>query len=584
MRRGFIIKLALALSILLQQSFVLCGAGDAQSATQSAEAFSHFRQSAALIEELLQPVQQAELHFFWATGRTLSDNSDYSPDTKVEVGGADYGHKFFPYIDALLVNSPSKLKVKFVCDAMTQVSNELQIKSLCEKYGPRFEVVDVRTVHENLLGVFTSAQHKEKIDNIFKNATQGAPVITSDIYRIIGMIYGHGRVPHDLAQTQYTYCDIDTFCYGMEQQGYIELLKALFASLPGDPFYFGKSHNNNDLIRLQVSKAGAYKNFCEEILDTIRGQRVLTYFNELHAIIRQFEEDVALGFDRLFKLERFLGSIRPAIMNATGSYLLKGRQVTTFAQQYPEVYAGEWRAKEEVLDNQFNKPVGALKWRESSASSEEKKAEEAFELECNRYRVVIAASLCAKRFGANHPFNLAARRYLLEQFPANSKAFKELMRLNFEDWEQPVEVKYRISCSHPIEDLNDGDTPEPGCVWVYKCDGSLRYSARHFEGTLLGGVLDIPVEGELREAMRLRSFHAEVLRQAAQQGLKPDWVPGLSYDQWKKETFRSLRPRDSLPKYHGYYDYGYFLALLMLLDDLGISVPFTEDSIDFMAH
>ena len=88
----------------------------------------HFRKDNTLINEYLNEVKDAQLHFFWTTGRTISENPDYKPMTDVEVGGSKYGKKFFPYVEGLFQNSPEKLKVILVCDEMTVKSNEQQIK------------------------------------------------------------------------------------------------------------------------------------------------------------------------------------------------------------------------------------------------------------------------------------------------------------------------------------------------------------------------------------------------------------------------------------------------------------------------
>jgi hypothetical protein len=74
-------------------------------------ALRNFEEDKSLINECLDGVKDAQLHFFWTTGRTISDNPDYKPITEVEVSGSNYGRKFFPYVEGLLKNSPDNLKI-----------------------------------------------------------------------------------------------------------------------------------------------------------------------------------------------------------------------------------------------------------------------------------------------------------------------------------------------------------------------------------------------------------------------------------------------------------------------------------------
>ena len=137
-----------------------------QSPSDFSAAFTHFAEDKDVINECLESIKEAELHFFWTTGRTLSDNPEYHPDTQVNVSGADYGHKFFTYVGELLKNSADKLKVKFVCDQMTHASNKEQISALQAQYGDRFEILPIQQVEEKLLQAFP-AQNK-KVKMIFK--------------------------------------------------------------------------------------------------------------------------------------------------------------------------------------------------------------------------------------------------------------------------------------------------------------------------------------------------------------------------------------------------------------------------------
>ena len=455
-------------------------------------AFAHFEEDKVLIHGYLSKVKEAELHFFWTTGRTLSDNPDYHPNTKVDIGGSEYGQKFFPYVDKFLENSPNNLKIKLVCDTMTVKSNEAEIIKLHHKYGNRFEILPIEKVQKNLLKTFSSDSQTKKINLVFKNATQGSPVLTSDIYRVIGMIYGQGH-PSNISQTQYTYCDIDAFCYGMENSSHAQLIEALFNPITKTPFYFGMSNNNNDLIKLHVTDMQPYKDFCDRILNKISiDANVLTHFSNLHDMIKRCEKDSQNCSDLISHLPPPIKNLILAVTLATGPKFLYDKHITTNLS-YPSTTVGEWGAPEEILDYTMQRHVGSyppsvLFWGYGEETPEEKKASEAFMRDCDQYRTILAAAFYAKRFGDHHPFNIELKKHLVGHFPYNAPSFKKLLTVNFD------------------------------------------------------------------------------IRKSRQ-----------SYEEWKKDTFENItKPRQ--------YSKNHYAALIGLLKQLGIEIPFTPDSIDFQAH
>ncbi len=295
-------------------------------------ALGHFQEDASLINECLNHVSSAELHFYWTTGRDISlQNPEYGENLTVDVGGAEYGQKFPCYVGELLRYLPDKLKVKFTCDTMTYNSNEVWISSLIQMYGERFECLGVDNVHATLSKKLPDQQ--PIINSICKNATGGNPAIPSDGYRVYGMPLGRDLPLELILQTQYTYCDIDAFCFGMESsEGHTDLIKALFSepilkkpkqsSLgaaftqfdPTTTFYLGRRKEwegkGNDLIKLRIINLEDYTRFCERVLikmselnskkklELLSDHGVLTYFSELHAYIKGCEEDPEGAFGK----------------------------------------------------------------------------------------------------------------------------------------------------------------------------------------------------------------------------------------------------------------------------------------------
>jgi hypothetical protein len=429
--------------LLLQQSHLSYGMEEPEQPSHlpSPVAFSHFEEDKSLIDEYLAKLEGAELHFFWTTGRTLADNSAYEPDQKVDVGGSHFGQKFFPYVDKLLEVSPDKLKIKFVCDTMTRTSNKDIISVLCDKYGNRFEILPIEKVQENLLEAFPL--YASKINLLFKNATQGNPVLVSDIYRVIGMVYGHDDSPtSDVTQKLYTYCDIDAFCYGMDYkptkyQSHAGLIKALFNSVTKAPFYFGRKSTNNDLIKLQITEITPYKEFCERILGKLNmNSRVLTHFSTLHDRIKQCEESsqICPNVDSL--VENPIEDLIYQVQLTTGPYFLADRNITCDLS-YPGKTIGEWYAPEEVLNYKMeryenNRPTYVLHWEDDTAPLEEEVCK-SFDLCCENYRKFLSAAFYARRFGINHPFNIIIRKRLVDDFPYNPNAtpFRKFLEANF---------------------------------------------------------------------------------------------------------------------------------------------------------
>lgn len=412
------------------------------------QAFEHFDEDAELIREYLKDIK-AELHFYWTTGRTLDTNKtiEYGADINVEIGGLKYGRKFIPYITKLLEVSPNTLGIRLVLDWDTFSAYEEQLNALEEKYNDRFKLIFVHEVHLRLLSAFPN--NKEKINMVFKNAMEGLPVIPSDIYRLIGMLFGQ-YCPNLLltkAEKQCTYCDVDLFCWNMEQDSHQSLIKALFQPANKDPFYVGVMVQfiNNDLIKLRIAKGGLepYKKYCVEILNSIANYHgVLTHFVKLHEQIKKCEDGESFSqnindfFPSPFEDPVF------AVTFATGPKFLANKvaRSLSFDLDYHTEVEGEWCPPEvelywQISKNVETRPIYILRWINNSFPDVETE-KSIFETECDKYRSVLGAAFYAKRFGKNHPYNKVIWKYLMDNYPYKSEFFEKLLKANFDCYQK----------------------------------------------------------------------------------------------------------------------------------------------------
>lgn len=460
------------------------------SSSHAQVAIINFEESKDLLAKHLEELDSAELHFFWTTGRTLSENPNYNPNTRVNIGGEKWGQKFFPYVKKLLEVSPKKLKIKVTGDALTAKSNTLQIGEILELYPNRFEMIFSDIVCTNLKKRFPL--YSKKLDIIFQNATGGIPVIPSDIYRIVAPIFGYDHAP-DVFKTLYTYCDVDNFCAGMESTQYFNLINALFDpikekanSLDFD-FYFGKTTGNNDLIKIRVKDIDAYSDFCNKMLKKIKiDNDVFTHFVELHDRIKECEQKPDLATHLVHSPP--VKNLVLTIMTATGPNFLKGNHVTDDLS-YPHNLDGEWYSPEEYLDHtiaryQYTHPPSVLNWGCGTvATPEERAAEEEFTGDCDVYRAILSEAFYAKRFGDNHPFNVEIRNRLVENYPYHKQSFTKLLELNFTHHSQDKQRKYRLKLKE--DDFNQEECEEGEIYLSQEEDNKISFIVKISENNFI---------------------------------------------------------------------------------------------------
>ncbi len=469
------IKLLLAYGLMFSAQFTFACDTDDEFSMKSATGNSsnknialptiqHFQEDAAVIKESLNHVSTAELHFYWTTGYEDMREEDIQP---VHVGGIQYSNIFHQYVAALLSNSPDHLKVKFVCDTATQRYNQKWISFLQEQYAQRFESLPIVSIKASLLGAFP--EQKDFIELIFKNATGGNPAIPSDVYRFIGMIYGRKLETEKVYQTQYTYCDIDTFCSGMDlpneemvqyydfescsyknkivaTNGHTNLIRALFTKPtwkevksvhdPSTTFYVGMRIDNdgnyNDLIKIQIKNMSSYRKFCEEVLfkiDFLNQKKrcgqfdVLTYFPTLYAYIRGCEQNLEANFSDY--LDHFLYPDFQVndIIEVTGPNFTKElEKCLPLIQTYPMICSWEWHGTQ--LIECGNNALEYVNCERSESCSQ-------VATEFSLYASRVSDAFFAKRFGTQHPFNVKMVEYLQNHFPFSTSSFKKLMKKSY---------------------------------------------------------------------------------------------------------------------------------------------------------
>jgi hypothetical protein len=521
----------------------------------------NFTADAPLIHQYLDGLQESELHFFWTTGRTLSDNPAYDPDRSVEIGGPGYGERFFTNVDLLLKNSPAHLKVKFIGDELTFAANSERFSEVSRKYSDRFMLIRVEEVEDNLLQVFTAPDQQEKIKAIFKNATQGNPVSASDIYRVIGMMYAQNSEP-SVDRKQYTYVDIDTFCHGVEHVDHSKLIRALFEYIPKEPFYFGKTERSNDLIKISIFDTNKFKEFCENIISKISlnessNNYVLTYFAKLHDIIKTFEISPEKGQQDFLNLKPLSGSYKWMVIKSTGPDFLAAKEISTDLT-YPEVFAGAWRSLVEKLNERPAQP-------NNMDIFDGGKRNQLFIDQANDYTKYFMPAFYAKKFGKNHPFNLFIADHLKTNFPYNHDYFKELLCADYSYASKDKQWPLELSLVAPSKQ----NKAEEGILYLgINNDSKLTYSIL-ISKQMKTGTFDIEVP-EDNELKFLRANRENILAKAAELGFVGKSKKGLSFNEWQDATWKRLT---NSPGNH-------FATLKMLLEKLGIEVPFNKESLN----
>jgi hypothetical protein len=478
------ISFLLVVSAFLSNSLAMEIEGDVGLDAEIGRVKSYFQENALVIKLALEHVSSAELHFFWTTGRQPEAmKAEYGANFQVDIGGSRFGQKFPIYVGFLLEYSPAHLVIKLTCDELTRESNKEWMTLLQAEHPNRFQVLDIRNVRDNIL--LALPEQWETLQTVFQNATKGNPAIGSDIYRLIALVYGSNPIPPGVQNTQYTYCDVDTFCFGMsqpnqktrryfdfeaqeikyklmEENGHTNLVKALFCPMQmqqapikkslffveptltvDTPVYIGrKDHdggNSNNLIKLRIRDLQAYKSFCFEVLTKMLSSRelqteslnLLTYFPTLHDHVSRGAVDVEKEFASY--LETFSSStVDPNdIMHVTGPGLVDRLKFVCFplGQEYPDINEMEWNRIHYLERGQLG-PLSDLGSGGSDFSASVYR-------EFTNYARKLSNAVYVLRFGAKHPFTLKLMDHLRSHFPYASPSFKAYMKQLYEVQNKP---------------------------------------------------------------------------------------------------------------------------------------------------
>ncbi len=422
-----------------------------------------------IIEQCLNAVNHAELHFFWTTGYQVGDlDTKFGANGRVMIGGSQCSENFQQYLDFLLANSPDKLTIKLVADRMT-VSSNTWLSELCAKHNGRLQILPIEGVVINLASAF--GEKWGFLEIIFQNAIRGNPAIASDLYRLVGMLYGSNPNPDQslVMNTQYTYCDVDTFCFGMKCKQRFEqkmalkkllgiegtytlkrvgennddgfgFIRALFSKM--EPLAkikglsFGKRQNGSSLIKFNIQELSVYEAFCVGVLYAVKsasqsaaksamsesGQfsrlNLLNYFLNLHDYAVKGATDSENSFSGYLK-EFSPFSIRVQnIVEVTGPGLLKypGRG-ECHELTYDDNNAMEWHRTHYLENPHYSQPLADL----GGGNDELDKA-------FTTYGRQLSDAYYLRRLGAEHPFVKRFTQHLQANFPYASPAFKDYMR------------------------------------------------------------------------------------------------------------------------------------------------------------
>lgn len=454
------------ISIFIITTNVFSGSNDSQG-------LDHFEKSGPLIKKLLENQERVELHFYWTTPRVREELSDTNT-SPIQVGGEAYAEKFPPYLNALLTYSSQNLHIRFVCDFLTHSTNQEWISALQEQHGPRFETVDIQTVHQRLSRELPD--HGGMLQDIFRNATEGNPVIASDVYRLIGMPFANLEEPLQ-TKTQYTYCDIDTFCEGMERpdgrhwielNGHTNLLKALLSkaqpqknSIFHDPttaFYLGRRDDDqgitNELIKLKIFCKDAYKVFCEEVLKNIndldknykRESKLghLQYFHELYNFIQQSKNDPEQFDVYLEEMEKSPLRLKD-IIGVTGPRLTRIlTECSPLSHPFPMISAWSWHGSQAI----------ELGVAQAFFFYVKPSDEHQFEKLLTQYTGRLKDAFYVRKFGEDHPFNVKMRQYLRDCFPYHQPLFRQILESAWEQEDKESNPSFPEWAQEKIKEIN----------------------------------------------------------------------------------------------------------------------------------
>lgn len=207
--------------------------------------------------------ERTEIHLFWTTGKPYDLLSDeYGAGRVVNIGGANWGKKFGSYIRDFLSIVPKNISVIFICDQLTDESNKPTFDFLGFNFGDRFQLKRWEQVTKDVYAKLP--HHESNLKPFFEQGLCGNPAIASDVYRLVCMPLFNDEVKISFEKIMWTYTDVDTFCYAMENDRVSDYIKSIIETKEGSFFY--KPSSNNDVIKLGFKDIESYDYYLNYVI------------------------------------------------------------------------------------------------------------------------------------------------------------------------------------------------------------------------------------------------------------------------------------------------------------------------------
>jgi hypothetical protein len=370
-----------------------------------------------------------EVHFYWTTG--ANEKYLFSKEREFPIGGKKYEKEFPQLLKIFLENTPKNVNVKIVVDNLVYKDNAW-LQSFKEQFKERLSYHDISKVSETIIKK-CNKEYESLLKEVFENATNGNPAIASDVYRIIGTVYGYDTFP----TFPVVYSDVDVFCHSLKHENYEKYLKALFPlDCPKNKkVVFGRKKNSNDVVFNYAKNKHAFKEIEKSLLKEIQNyskeNKILNYFSNLYSYYNNVEDEA--NFNKCLEWLDIsqIDDPKISIISATGPGLLdevyrKFHKDGSFfyLDNYPPIYALEWLGDASFLITSGNHTL-------ISHDDLYKNEFEIYEKRLNSYKFTIFIFSLLKKIGGNESFNVKINKYLSNKNPYFDKSFKVLLNKAF---------------------------------------------------------------------------------------------------------------------------------------------------------
>lgn len=383
------------------------------------------------LEGRLSSVEATEIHAYWTTGVKRPDTLN-----DVIIGGATFGNRFFTHVRSFLNVLPKSVSFKLVLDAPSYDSNGMVLRAIGELFPTRFNIAFIGEVVERLKRNFPSGKQRQTLETIFKNAETGNPAIASDVYRTVGLWWGHHEDDEIPVKMQLAYTDIDTFVFNMQEAKSASSKTPLYLRVLLDPQCQGHGKGSNDVIKtlLTPENLGTYKKQTEDAFKTFSKltrdkEQVFNYYPKLHEFAQRYyeakgEENQHAIFEEYQSYVRGNVVTNRDIIETTGPGLHRiffPNEV--FPIEYESAFASSWSGRAEFTRFTRN-PIASLFPELSTDESTYNQFLQTVEATVSNFRSHVENAYYVKRLGENHPLFLAIRRHIEGHILYQEEAFK----------------------------------------------------------------------------------------------------------------------------------------------------------------